>query len=106
MNEILIKFFDIIVLIIIKKTKEMLIVTWNEVRKLYPDQFVKFEIVESHIEGDKEYVDEIAIIKSLKDGKEAMKEFIHRKEGQFIYSTKNDKLIIDLVKHIGIRRGV
>lgn len=28
---------------------------WQEIRNLYPDQFVKFEIVESHIEEDKEY---------------------------------------------------
>lgn len=80
--------------------------TWDEVRKLYPDQFVKFRVVESHVEGDKEYVDEVAIIKAVNDGKEAMKEFIHRKEGEYVYSTKNKNLIIDLVKHIGIRRSV
>lgn len=80
--------------------------TWDEVRKLFPDQFVKFKIVESHIEGNKEHVDEVAIIKAIEDGKEAMKEFIKRKEGEYIYSTKNEKLIIDLVKHIGIRRSV
>lgn len=80
--------------------------TWDEVRKLYPDQFVKFKIVESHIEENKEYVDEVAIIKAIGDGKKAMKEFIQHKEGEYIYSTKNEKLIIDLVKHIGIRRSV
>lgn len=80
--------------------------TWDEVRKLYPDKFVKFRIVESHVEGDKEYVDEVAIIKAVNDGKEAMKEFIQRKEEEYVYSTKNKNLIIDLVKHIGIRRSV
>ncbi len=86
--------------------KGEIFMTWDEVRKLYPDQFVKFKIIESHIEGNKEYVDEVAIIKAIEDGKEAMKEFIQRKEGEYIYSTKNEKLIIDLVKHIGIRRSV
>lgn len=80
--------------------------TWEEVRKLYPDQFVKFEILKSHIEGNKEYVNEVTIIKVIEDGKEAMKEFIQREEGQYIYSTKNEKVIIDIVKHIGIRRSV
>ncbi|WIV11556.1 hypothetical protein [Proteiniborus sp. MB09-C3] len=80
--------------------------TWDEVRKLYPDQFVKFKIVESRIEENKEHVDEVAIIKAIQDGKEAMKDFIQRKEGEYIYSTKNEKIIIDLVKHIGIRRSV
>lgn len=80
--------------------------TWDEVRKLYPNQFIKFKIVESHIDGNKEYVDDVAVIKAIEDGKEAMKEFIQRKEVEYIYSTKNEKLIIDLVKHIGIRRSI
>lgn len=80
--------------------------TWQEVRVLYPDQFVKFEILESHINGDKEFVDEVAVIKSIKDGKEAMKEFIHRKENQFVYSTKNKDLTIGLVKYVGIRKSI
>jgi len=73
--------------------------TWEEVRKMYPEQFIKFEIVNSHIVGDKEFIDDIAIISCYKDGKEAMKEFLKRKEVQFVYSTKNEKVIIDLVKN-------
>jgi hypothetical protein len=80
--------------------------TWQEVRRLYPDQFVKFEIVESHKEGNKEIVDEVAVITPLANGKEAMKEFVHRKEGHLVYSTKNEKVIIELVKHVGIRRNM
>jgi len=80
--------------------------TWEEVRRLYPDQFVKFEVVESHKEGNKEIVDDVAVIKPLADGKEAMKEFVHRKEGHLVYSTKNEKVIIELVKHVGIRRSI
>lgn len=79
---------------------------WDEVRKLYPDKFIKFEIVESHTEGNKMIPDEIALIKVLDNGKTAMAEFLERKEGQFIYSTKNEHLEIEIVKHIGIRRSV
>lgn len=79
---------------------------WQELRNLYPDQFVKFEIVESHIEKDKEYVDEVASIKAISDGKEAMKEFQKCKQGQFVYSTKNESVVIELIKHIGIRRSM
>jgi hypothetical protein len=50
-------------------------------------------------------VDEVAVIKPIKDGKEAMKEFIHRKEDQFVYSTKNKDLIIGLIKYVGIRKS-
>ncbi len=79
---------------------------WKEVRELYPNQFVKFEILESHIENNKEYVDDVAIIKPISDGIEARKEFIRCKKGQLVYNTKNEELTIQLVKHVGIRRSV
>lgn len=79
---------------------------WQALRKLYPAEFVKFEIVESHIEEDKENVDEVTFIKAITDGKEAMREFRKCKQGQFVYSTKNESLIIELVKHVGIRRSM
>ena len=78
---------------------------WKEVREMYPNQFVKFEILEYHIEDNKEYVDDIAIIKAISDGKEARKEFINCKPGQLVYNTKNEELVIQLVKHVGIRRS-
>lgn len=78
---------------------------WQEVRKLYPNQFVKFQIVESHIIDDKKYVDEIAFIKAIKDSRKAMKEFRKCKENQFVYSTANEELIIHLVKYIGAIRS-
>lgn len=79
--------------------------TWKEVRNLYPDKFIKFEIIESHVVGSKEYVDDVAVIKAIQDGKDAMKEFVHCREGQFVYSTKNEEVIIDLTTHVGIRRS-
>ena len=79
---------------------------WEEVRALYPDKFIKLEIVESHIVDQKEHVDEVAVIKAISDNKEAMKEFIKCKNRQVIYSTKNKDFIIDIVKHVGVRRGL
>lgn len=75
---------------------------WEEVRKLYPNRFIKFLIVESHIIDDKKYVDEIAFIRAIEDGKEAMKEFRKCKEDEFVYSTSNEELVIQLVIHVGI----
>lgn len=37
---------------------------WSEVRNLYPNSFVKLEILESHIQNEKEYVDEVGSYKS------------------------------------------
>ena len=31
---------------------------WQEVRELYPNKFVKIEVIKSHIVDEKEYVDE------------------------------------------------
>lgn len=46
---------------------------WHEVRELYPHQFVKFKIVEYHEDEKTKYVEEVAVIKAIKDGREAMK---------------------------------
>lgn len=79
---------------------------WQEVRELYPNKFVKIEVIESHMVDEKEYVDEVAVIKAIEDSKEAMREFVKCKNKEIIYSTKNKEFIIDVVKHIGIRRGI
>ena len=79
---------------------------WQEVRELYPNKFVKIEVIKSHIVDEKEYVDEVAVIKAIEDSKEAMKEFIKCKNKEIISSTKNKEFIIYVVQHIGIRRGI
>lgn len=73
---------------------------WQEVRELYPNKFVKIEVIESHVVEEKEYVDEVAVIKAIEDSKEAMREFVKCKNKEIIYSTKNKEFIIDVVKHI------
>lgn len=79
---------------------------WQEVRALFPNQFVLFEIIESHVAGNKEYIDDVAVIKAIPDGKKAMKEFMNCKSGQLVYSTKNEEGVIHLVKNTGIRINV
>lgn len=73
---------------------------WQEVRELYLNKFVKIEVIESHVVDEKEYVDEVAVIKAIEDSKEAMREFVKCKNKEIIYSTKNKEFIIDVVKHI------
>lgn len=76
---------------------------WQEVRELYPDKFILFKIFESHVIGNKEYVDDVPLIKAISDGKEAMKEFTDCKLGQLVYSTRNEEIIIQLFENIGIK---
>lgn len=75
-----------------------------EVRELYPDKYVKFEVLDYNTVDHKRYVNDITIIKVIADSKTAMKEFSQCKEGQFVYSTKNEQVAIEVVKYIGIRR--
>jgi len=35
--------------------KGEILLKWEEVREMYPDQFVKVEVIESHMENEKEY---------------------------------------------------
>ena len=79
---------------------------WQEVRELYPNQFVKFEIVEFHENENIKYVDEVAVIKAIRDGREAMKEFTQCKNGQLVYSTSHENIEIEKIKRIGIRRSI
>lgn len=76
---------------------------WSEVRNTYPDQFVKLQILESYIKGNKKYIDEVAVIKALNNGKEATTELVHSKDDVLVYHTKNKEIIIELRNITGYR---
>ncbi|MFZ3132178.1 MAG: hypothetical protein WA125_14065 [Desulfosporosinus sp.] len=78
---------------------------WNEVRNIYPNQFVKFEVLKSHIENDKEYVDEIAVIGPIADDK-ATCELLESKDNVLIYHTANEVVVTKLRTRIGLRRAL
>ena len=40
---------------------------WNDVRNIYPNQFVLLTSLQEHIENNKKYIDDVAIVKPLKD---------------------------------------
>lgn len=54
------------------------------------------------MEENKEIVDEVVFIKAINNGKEAMKEHLNCKEGQYVYNTIKDRIEIQLIKYIGI----
>ena len=51
---------------------------WQEVRGLFPNQFVLVSILDYHEDGDKQFVDGGALIRPVAD---ANKEFFQAKEG-------------------------
>jgi hypothetical protein len=78
---------------------------WDEVRRIYPNQFVKLQILASHIDKDKQYIDEVAVIGTVKE-QNATKELLNCTEKTIVYHTKNENITLTIRKRIGLRRTV
>ncbi|GIO35803.1 hypothetical protein J41TS12_06640 [Paenibacillus antibioticophila] len=44
---------------------------WQEVRTVYPDQYVLLEILDSYTEDNIQYVEEVALVRAIQDPSEA-----------------------------------
>ncbi|MCE5172300.1 hypothetical protein LQV63_23765 [Paenibacillus profundus] len=66
---------------------------WQEVRELFPDQFVLVSILDYHEEGNKKIIDEVAPIRSISD-QEANREFFQAGPGNLVYHTSNKDFIV------------
>lgn len=78
---------------------------WEEVKKNFPNQFVKVKILSFHIEGNKKYIDDMAVIKSIQDNKEATKELINSTDDVIVYHTGNDEIVLE-IRNIKGYRGI
>lgn len=76
---------------------------WEEVRRIYPDQYVKLQILESHVEGNTKFVDEVALIRAIQNPKEATKELLQSKDGVIVSHTGNEELKIEIRNLRGLR---
>lgn len=70
---------------------------WQEVRELFPNQFILVSILNYHEKDDKKIVDEVAPIRTLSE-KDANKEFFKVKDGTMVYHTSNENFIIHIRK--------
>lgn len=79
---------------------------WQEVRELYPDQFVQVQALNSRIENNKEYVDEVAFIRTIPDKIEATRILVKSKGDNFVYHTSNPAIVMNVVikREYGIPR--
>ncbi|MGP0576861.1 hypothetical protein ACTP13_07570 [Paenibacillus peoriae] len=68
---------------------------WQEVRELFPDQFVLVSIINYHEEDNKKIVDEVAPIRTIPE-QDANKEFFQVKPGNIVYHTSNQDFVIHL----------
>lgn len=76
---------------------------WLEVRKLYPNQFVKLKVLTSHIENGQEFIEDIAIIKPISD-ELATKELLKSKGDELVYHTANENIVLEVRQDVGLRR--
>lgn len=72
---------------------------WQEVRNIYPDQYVLLEILKSHTEENVEYVDEVALIKAIQDPDEATRELLKCKNQNIVYHTGQEQIMIEIRKN-------
>ena len=76
---------------------------WEEVRKLYPDQYVKLNILDFYLEDDRKIVTDVALINVIEDSKLATKELLKSKGNTIVYHTGSDKIVIELRTPTGLR---
>lgn len=76
---------------------------WGEVRKIYPDRFVKMQVLQGRIENDVRYIDEVAVINAFTDNKEATMELARAKNDIIVFHTSNERLEIPIKKIFGFR---
>ncbi|MDD2402778.1 MAG: hypothetical protein PHI90_11225 [Clostridia bacterium] len=76
---------------------------WEEVRKIYPNKFVKLQIIKSHIDGNIRHIDDMAVIKAFDDNKEATRELVRVKDDILVYHTANEKIQVEIKKIFGYR---
>jgi len=74
---------------------------WEEARWLYPNQYILLEELETHLEGDLKIIDEIAIIKAIKDSKEATRELTAAKPQTMVYHTSKETIYVRILQRPG-----
>ena len=78
---------------------------WQDVRKLYPDQFVKIEILDSHTEMGKQFVDDVAVIEPINESN-ATKELLNSKNNTLVYHTSKENIVLEIRAGLGLRRVI
>lgn len=76
---------------------------WDEVRKIYPERFVKIQILDSHIENNVRFIDDMAVIQAFDDEKEATRELVRSKDEILVYHTGKEKIEVPIKQIFGFR---
>lgn len=69
---------------------------WEEVRKLYPNQYVKLNILDFHLDNDKKIVTDVALLNVIENPKAATKELLRSKDNTIVYHTGTEEIMIEM----------
>ena len=76
---------------------------WEDVRNLYPNQYVKLNILDFYLEHDRKIVTDVALINVIEDSKLATKELLKSKGDTIVYHTGSEKIVIEMRNPTGLR---
>ncbi len=78
---------------------------WREVQQIFPNQFVKFEVLHSEETDNQEIIDDVAVIGPISD-EEATRELLNSRDKTLVYHTSKDQIVVKVRKNIGLRRSL
>ncbi|WML41526.1 hypothetical protein RCG19_07705 [Neobacillus sp. OS1-2] len=76
---------------------------WEEVRQIYPNQYVKLNILDFYLMDNKKIVTDVALINTIKDPKAATKELLKSKGDTIVYHTGSERIMIEMRNATGLR---
>lgn len=82
---------------------------WKEAVRNYPNKWVLFEAIEAYSKDGKRIIEDLSVINSFDDSREALKEYseMHKRDKSremYVYHTNNKELIIEERSWIGVRK--
>ena len=92
--------------------KERIVMTWEEVKKVYPNQWVIIEAIDAHTEGDKRIINQITVVDQFDDdNNKALLRYLqlhrkHRERELYVVHTSRSELDIIEQNMIGVRAGI
>ncbi|KAB2953692.1 hypothetical protein F9B85_03480 [Heliorestis acidaminivorans] len=78
---------------------------WQEVRSLYPNQFVKLQVLKSRLEGTQEIIEDMAVVGMVPDAN-ATRELLQSKGEYLVYHTSHEEIVLKVRGAIGLRGKV
>ncbi|EIJ78467.1 hypothetical protein PB1_12954 [Bacillus methanolicus PB1] len=76
---------------------------WQEIREIYPNQYVLLSVISAHTVGNKKIIDDVALIRPIKDSQEATTELLKAKKVTIVSHTENEELVIEVRRPSAIR---